>query len=99
MKMNENKKKTAPEGVSEFKEGSEPGKSSISFEELSRIDRIFRERHQDILNDVATVLERYEIKDYRVTGVTFNPPNPSLCLPSVQYVPGVGVRLVVSCLD
>jgi hypothetical protein len=94
-----NNKQTEPEEVSEVEESSEPRVPPVTFEELARIDKIFREQHHSIRNDIAEVLAKYDIKGYRVTGVTFIPPNPSLCLPSVQYVPGVGFQLVVSCLD
>jgi hypothetical protein len=48
---------------------------------------------------MAAVLKEYEIEGYRVTGVTFESPNPSLCLPYVRYVPGTGVVVGVSCFD
>lgn len=87
--MNE---QTDREEVFEKEEASE-------FEEFSKVDEIFREEHEDILGGMAKVLEEYEIEGYRVTGVTFEPPNPCLCLPYVRYVSGVGIEAGISCFD
>ncbi len=87
--------KTDPEQVS--KEEEVP--KEVDFDELSEIDKIFRDKYEAILGDIAKVLENYEIKGYRITDLTFKPPNPRLCLPYVRYVPDVGVVCGVSCFD
>ena len=69
------------------------------YEEFSEVDGIFREKHEDILRDMTTVLEEYGISGYRVTDVTFEPPNPRLCVPYCRWVPGDGIVCGVSCFD
>jgi hypothetical protein len=81
----------------------EPNQTSprkdVDYTELSRIDGIFRENREEILNDLAAVLAKYDIGGYNVSAVTFAPPNPKLCVPYVRYDRTYGVVCGVSCFD
>ena len=76
-----------------------PTRKVVDYTELSRIDKIFRENQEQILADVAAVLAKYGIDGYRVSAVTFAPPNPKVCLPYVRYDRVNGVVAGVSCFD
>jgi hypothetical protein len=79
-----------------------PTRKPVDYEELGRIDDNFRKNYRQIMDEVAAVINKHLDPDntgrnYRVSAVTFAPPNPDLCLPYVRYDRVNGVVVGVSC--
>jgi hypothetical protein len=80
-----------------------PTRKIIDYGTLSDIDKTFRENYAQITEELAAVINKYlDPKNevgYRVSAVTFAPPNPKLCVPYVRFDRVYGVVAGVSCFD
>jgi hypothetical protein len=74
-------------------EEAEPNQEATSPIE---VEQIFRDNSRDILADMTTVLEKWEIQGYSVHTVTISVPpsqNPDICIPYLKGIPGNGVEI------